>query len=237
MHHSCSSLRRERVTGLKFVWTTAVSARALCIQGLYSSGSRPQQERGVSYAPGPQVRGADVSRRTTLVGSRQTPGPTRRQDFRTVSMAAIISAERMRLYLQTLSLQEVGPGRYRCNRCSNEWPYRDEADWYVCPRKGCADWQRETPSPPVHTARRILSGWRQELTSLQPQPEMHAAPTRGRPAVPKVPPARIGATFQRLVRKYGHYPPDSDLADEFEVSKRTIVNWRQKGYLPPRPTQ
>jgi hypothetical protein len=57
------------------------------------------------------------------------------------------------------------------------------------------------------------------------------------PGNPKVPPAVIHQTFQRMVAEYGHYPPDSDLADELAVSKRTIVNWRVRGYLPARSTQ
>jgi hypothetical protein len=59
----------------------------------------------------------------------------------------------------------------------------------------------------------------------------------GRPPSPKVPPAVILETFARLEFEYGGYPPDGDLADELEVSKRTVVNWRLRGYLPQRATQ
>ena len=138
--------------------------------------------------------------------------------------------------LDSISVDELIPAqRYRCRRCKREWQYHDGPNWWRCPLRGCASFLDGTTVPALLDAVRVLSGRR-------PQSDVPAPPPResgrgGRPRLPKVPQKIMDAAFRRLLKEYGHYPPDADLAAELGVHKSTIANWRERGYLPPRPPQ
>ena len=138
---------------------------------------------------------------------------------------------RINEYLPRIGIEELEPaGRYRCKRCQREWRYKDEPYWWKCPDADCAVWMDDA-GPGVWSMMRVLG-------ALRPSPPPGQLRARrnvgGRPPRPKVPPDIVTEAFRRLSTVYGHYPPDKDLADELEVSKSTIRNYRSSGYLPPR---
>ena len=135
--------------------------------------------------------------------------------------------------LHMLSIEEVEPAvRYRCRLCGSEWQYRNTSLWWKCPTPGCTDWMAAA-GPAVTAACRQLSGRRPVAIPGIPAAK-RPANRGGRPRRPQIAPEEIERVFATLQAAEGRYPADRDLADALEVHERTILNYRKKGYLPPR---
>ena len=135
--------------------------------------------------------------------------------------------------LHRLGIDELEPaGRYRCRRCSTTWQYRPLPNWWRCPTPACTDWMK-TGGPGVDAAMRQLSGRRP--TALEGAPATPTSGRGGRPRRPSIAVEHLSEVFEKMRAEQGRYPADADLADQLEVSPRTVQNYRTRGYLPPRP--
>lgn len=135
--------------------------------------------------------------------------------------------------LHMLGIEELEPaGRYHCRRCDSTWQYRPLPNWWHCPTPLCTDWM-QTGGPRVQAAMRQLSGRRP--IAIEGARAKHAPIRGGRPRRPSIAVEHLREVFEKMQAEQGRYPADADLAHELELSRRTIQNYRAKGYLPERP--